>query len=164
MTTENTDAATRILTKTIRKLAEQLAEADESIRYEEGKREEAEGRLADIRKTLDPQPQPKGLNGFAESFSRVVGRLISGDYQSTEDLAAERMAELAEERDKRKCAEEGRRLAGDRMVDLEERIEAALAALDSDNSAVDRVDGAVVILRGEARPTIAPRPKRCWAT
>ena len=149
MTTENTDAAARILTKTIRKLAEQLAEADGSIRYEEGKREEAEGRLADIRKALDPQPT-KGLNGFAESFSRVLGQLISGDYQSTEDLAAERMAELAEERDKRKSAEEGRRLVGDRLIDLEDRVRSALAVLGSDDSAVHRLDGAVVILRGDA--------------
>lgn len=148
MTTENTDAATRILTKTIRKLAEQLAEADESIRHQEGKRKEAEGRLADIRKALDPQP--KGLNGLAEIFTQTLGQLVSGDYQSTEDLAAERMAELAEERDKRKSAEEGRRLVGDRMVDLEERIERALASLEGTGSAVARVHAARRALRGEA--------------
>ena len=148
MNTENTDAATRILTKTIRKLSEQLAEADGSIRYEEGKREKAERRLADIREALDPQP--KGLNGFAESFTRFIGQLVSGDYLATEDLAAKRMAELAEERDKRKFAEEGRRLAGDRMVDLEERIEKALASLEGAGSAVARVHAARRILRGEA--------------
>ena len=148
MTTENTDAATRILVKTIRKLAEQLAEADESIRYEEGKREEAEGRLAVIRKTLDPQP--KGLNGLVEIFTQTLGQLVSGDYQTTEDLAAKRMAELAEERDKRKSAEEGRRLVGDRMVDLEERIERALASLEGTGSAVARVHAARRALRGEA--------------
>ena len=145
MTTENTDAATRILTKTIRKLAEQLAEADGSIRYEEGKRKEAEGRLADIRKALDPQP--KGLNGLAEIFTQTLGQLVSGDYQTTEDLAAKRMAELAEERDKRKSAEEGRRLAGDRMVDLEERIEKAIEALSDGREPLSAI---VAILRGEA--------------
>jgi len=136
MTTENTDAATRILTKTIRKLTEQLAEADESIRYEVGKRQEAEDELTAVRETLTPRP--------------VVNRGTPGNWVyepqgTTLELAQKRMAELAEERDKRKHAEEGRRLVGDRMVDLEQRIEGALAALGLDSS-----DDAVAILRGEA--------------
>jgi len=149
MTTENTDAAARILTKTIRKLTEQLAEADGSIRYEEGKRKEAEGRLADIRKALDPQP--KGLNGLAEIFTQTLGQLVSGDYQTTEDLAVERMAELAEARaeNQKRVAQVDERLveAGARMADLEGRIEQAVEALDDGREPLSAI---VAILRGEA--------------
>lgn len=147
MTTENTDAATRILSKAIRKLAEQLAEADGSIRYEEGKREEAEDELTAVRAKLAGTSKPdkwevrRGAH-FVEWLATPV--------KTVGQLADERMAELAVERDKRKCAEEGRRLVGDRLIDLEDRVRSALAVLGSDDSAVHRLDGAVVILRGDA--------------
>ena len=141
MTTENTDAATRILTKTIRKLAEQLGEADESIRYEVDKRWEAEDELTAVRETLTPRPVVN---------IGTPGNWVYEPQETTLELSAKRMAELAEERDKRKCAEEGRRLAGDRMVDLEERIERALGSLEGTGSAVARVHAARRALRGEA--------------
>lgn len=147
MTTENTDAATRILTKTIRKLAEQLAEADESIRHQEGKRKGAEDELTAVRAKLAGTSKPdkwevrRGAH-FMEWLATPV--------KTVGQLADERMAELAEARDKRKSAEEGRRLAGDRMVDLEERIEKALASLEGTGSAVARVHAARRILRGES--------------
>ena len=153
MTTENTDAAVRILTKTIRKLTAQLAEADWSIRYEEGKRYKAEDRLAVIRKTLDPQP--KGLNGLVDRFTQTLSQVVSGDYPTTEDLAAKRMAELAKlraELDEERKASHSTALSV--AAGLNERLQScvddALAALEGAGSAVARVHAARRILRGEA--------------
>ncbi len=138
MTTENTDAAARILTKAIRKLTEQLAEADGSIRYEEGKRKGAEDELTAVRETLTPRPVVN---------IGTPGNWVYEPQGTTLELAQERMAELAEERKRRQYAEEGRRLAGDRMVDLEERIERAVEALDDGREPLSAI---VAILRGEA--------------
>ena len=146
MNTENTDAATRILTKTIRKLTEQLASADASISYEADKRREVEDELTAVRSKLAGASKPAAVVWGGSHFlqwnatpAKTVGQ-----------LAEDRMAELAKERDSRKHAEEGRRLAGDRMVDLEERIEKALGSLEGAGSAVARVHAARRILRGEA--------------
>jgi len=136
MTTENTDAATRILTKTIRKLAEQLAEADRMTATRLGIIAEDQHELARVSGVLIPDAEQW------EDWALEGGGLVK--------LAQKRMAELAEERDKRKSAEEGRRLVGDRMVDLEERIERALASLEGTGSAVARVHAARRALRGDA--------------
>ena len=150
MTTENTDAATRILTKTIRKLTAQLAEADESISYEADKRREVEDELTAVRSKLAGSSKPDIMEVRCSRFIEWNG----DPAKTVGQLADERMSELAEERNRRKSAEEGRRLAGDRMVDLEERIEKALLTLDDlpGNWAdpAHRIADARRILRGEA--------------
>lgn len=147
MTTENTDAAVRILTKAIRKLTAQLAEADESIRYEVGKRHEAEDELSAVRSKLAGASKPDTVEVRRGSY---FIEWSAAPAKTVGQLADERMAELAEERDRRKSAEEGQLLADGRMVDLEERIEKALASLEGTGSAVARVHAARRDLRGEA--------------
>jgi len=142
MTTENTDAAVRILTKTIRKLTEQLAEADGSIRYEVGKRQEAEDELTAVRETLTPRPVVN---------IGTPGNWVYEPQGTTLDLAERRMAELAEARaeNQKRVAQVDERLveAGARMADLEGRIERAVEALDDGREPLSAI---VAILRGEA--------------
>lgn len=148
MTTENTDAATRILTKTIRKLAEQLAEADGSIRYEEGKRKGAEDELMAVRAELAGSRKPDTVDirrgaYFLEWHATPV--------ETVGQLAAKRMAELAEARaeNQKRVAQVDERvkLVGERMVDLEGRIERAIEALSDGREPLSAI---VAILRGEA--------------
>lgn len=117
MTTENTDAAVRILTKTIRKLSAQLAEAD----YQAGIRASV---IADLMEELDEERASRGAaeRAWIEQSERVVSL--------DADIAIANMRA--------------------RMSMAQNRMDDALAALDSDNSAVDRVDDARRILRGEA--------------
>ena len=146
MTTENTDAAVRILTKTIRRLAAQLAEADESIRYAEGKRKGAEDELTAVRETLTPRP--------------VVNISTSGNWvykpqETTLDLAAKRMAELSKLRgelaEERKASHSiALSVAAEANERMRSRIDDALAALEGTGSAMARAHTARRILRGEA--------------
>ena len=126
MTTENTDAATRILTKTIRKLAEQLAEADHAMDVQR----------AIYRELLEEQ------DAVREALGTPLGDVVAAAWMRMSAMG-ERERDVAELRPI--VASQSARL-----IDLEDRVRSALAVLGSDDSAVHRVDGAVVILRGDA--------------
>ena len=139
MTTDHTDAAVRILTKTIRKLTAQLAEADESISYEADKRREVEDELAAVRSKLNPI-KPDMLGGY------VVLEWNATPDKTVGQLADERMAELADERKKLHLVKEEAADHRRRVRELYDRIEQALLTISDvpDNWDARR------ILRGEA--------------
>ena len=110
-------------------------------------------RLRGVRVKLTGQ-EGKGIGAVFARMTEDFTATLNGDFETAEDLAEKRMAELAGERDRRKHAEEGRRLAADRMVDLEERIEKALLTLGdlpgNWSDPAHRIADARRILRGEA--------------
>ena len=147
MTTENTDAATRILTKTISKLTEQLAEADESIRHQEGKRKGTEDELRSVRAKLagTSKPDEREVRRGADFME-----WLATPVKAVGQLADERMAELAEERKNLQLVAEESADHRRRVCELDARIEKALASLEGTGSAVARVHAARRALRGEA--------------
>lgn len=143
MTTENTDAATRILTKTIRKLAEQLAEADESIHHQEGKRKGAEDELTAVRAKLAGTSKP---NKWEVRRGAHFSEWSADATKTVGQLADERMAELAELQQK---LDELESLIRQPMSDYAARINKALDVLP--RLPFDpNIAEAVRILRGEA--------------
>lgn len=134
MTTENTDAGIRILTKTIRKLTERLAIADAALDQKQRVINDRANEIDAARVVLDPPS----------------GRMPTWERMFTADplckLAEKRMAELAEQRldcDRAEAAHDA----------LAARIRQALEVLPSSIAA--EVDFAPIaearrILRGEA--------------
>lgn len=147
MTTENTDAATRILTKTIRKLTKRLQIADQVL----ARQEAVSGSVA--RSTTR-------LTGDNRQDLAATHRRIMEPGVYLEELAEKRMAELADER---KTTAELRPLVAsqandlvltrDRIVEMETRIDKALDMLPSslaDEVDFGRIAAARAILRGES--------------
>ena len=133
MTTENTDAATRILTKAIRKLTKRLQIADQVL----ARQEAVSGSVA--RSTTR-------LTGDNRQDLAATHRRIMEPGVYLEELAEKRMAELAELRQKLVELES---LTSQPMPDYADRIDKALAALPS-MPFDPYVAEAVRILRGEA--------------
>lgn len=141
MTTENTDAGIRILTRTIRKLTARLAIADAAVDQKQKVINDRANEIDAARVVLDPPS----------------GRMPTWEREFMADplckLAEKRMAELATER---KTTAELRPLVDRYREDvamLKDRIDSALAVLPSSIAA--EVDFAPIaearrILRGEA--------------
>lgn len=138
MTTENTAAGIRILTKTIRKLTERLAFADAAIDQKQKVINDRANEIDAARVVLDP---PTGRMPTWE-------RMVMADPLCK--LAEKRMAELAELRQELANQGMAERVMRGQWQAMEERIEKALGALEGNGSAVARVHAARRILRGEA--------------
>lgn len=92
MTTENTDAATRILTKAIHRLTARMTEADEAINHADSKRRGAEDELERVRVKLGGSARP--------IFEYFIAQRPAVRAETAEELAEKRMAELGELRQK----------------------------------------------------------------
>ena len=121
MTTENTDAAVRILTETIRKLTAQLAEADHMAFI-------GASVLADTMTELEEEREARAATErrWIEQSERVV---------SLESDLAKRMTELDEER--KASHSTALSVAAGLNERLQDRIDRALEWLDADTPQTD---------------------------
>ena len=138
MTTENTDAGIRILTKSLVKMAEQLRAADEQLERARSTHAATHQRLMAIRNVLDP--------GVVRAWHPAA----PPPRETFEELAEKRMAELAELRQELANQGMAERVIRGQWQAMEERVAQALGSLESNGSAVARVHAVRRILRGEA--------------
>ena len=138
MTNDHTDAAVRILTKTIRRLSKQLAEADHmaSVRT---------SMIADTMAELDEARE--GRREAECEKKREVDERVKLDGERMAELAKLR-AELAEER--KASHSTALSVAAGLNERLQDRIDHAMNALTADFDADTRAGDALAILRGEA--------------